>query len=277
MMAAGSPQTDDNAQNAGESKQSPSRQIEAIRQLGLAYTPDRSPSNIHVLSIIGQIEGHMLLPTKNKTTKYEHVIPQLVAVEQDPKIEGLLVILNTVGGDIEAGLAIAEMVSSLSKPVVSLILGGGHSIGAPIAVAANRSFIAPTATVTIHPIRLTGLVISVPQTYEYLDKMQDRVVQFLVNHSGVNEDKVREAMFRTGELVRDVGTVLIGREAVDLGLIDALGGLDDAMHTLRGLIDAAKPSESVNGREAGAAYWPPAQPLPRPWIAPPDTTFGRHR
>src|SRR5690554_1516232 len=209
---------------------------EALRLPGAVQPPDGQPPGIHVLSIIGQIEGHLLLPSKNKTTKYEHVLPQLVAVEQDPRIEGLLVILNTVGGDIEAGLAIAEMINSLSKPVVSLVLGGGHSIGAPIAVAADYSFIAPTATITIHPIRLTGLVIGVPQTYEYLDKMQARVIQFLVKHSLATEDKLREAMFRTGDLVRDVGTVLIGHDAVRLGLIAELGGLRQALSRLGSLI-----------------------------------------
>src|SRR5690606_29735556 len=197
----------------------------------------------------GQIEGHLMLPAKNKTTKYEHVIPQLVAIEQDPKIQGLLVILNTVGGDIEAGLAIAEMVNSLSKPTVSLVLGGGHSIGAPIAVAADYSFIVPTATITVHPIRLTGLVIGVPQTYEYLDKMQDRVIRFLVEHSRVSEERLREAMFRTGELVRDVGTVLIGREAVELGLIDELGGLDKAMAKLRELAGVPAPGAEESGTD----------------------------
>ncbi|HEY8495665.1 MAG TPA: ATP-dependent Clp protease proteolytic subunit [Limnochordales bacterium] len=223
-------------------------QLEAIRQLGLAAAPSRFESPFHVLSIIGQIEGHQLLPAKNKTTKYEHVIPQLVAVEQDPKIRGLLVVLNTVGGDIEAGLAIAEMIKSMSKPTVSLVLGGGHSIGAPIAVAADYSFIVPTATITIHPIRLTGLVIGVPQTYEYLDKMQDRVIRFLVEHSRVSEARLREVMFRTGELVRDVGTVLIGKDAVELGLIDELGGLDKALAKLREL--AGEPSlDAVGGGE----------------------------
>ena len=216
--------------------------LDAIRQLGLATVPARTESAFHVLNVIGQIEGHLVLPAKNKTTKYEHVIPQLVAVEQDPKIRGLLVILNTVGGDIEAGLAIAEMVKSLSKPKVSLVLGGGHSIGAPIAVAADYSFIVPTATITVHPIRLTGLVIGVPQTYEYLEKMQDRVIRFLVEHSRVTEEKLREAMFRTGELVRDVGTVLVGREAVEIGLIDELGGLDKAMAKLRELAGVTEPA-----------------------------------
>lgn len=211
------------------------------------------------MPIVGQVEGHVVLPAKSKTTKYEHVIPQLVAVEQNPNVKGLIVILNTVGGDIEAGLAIAEMIRSLSKPTVSLILGGGHSIGAPIAAAARRSFIASTATVTVHPIRLTGLVIGVPQTYEYLDKMQDRVIRFIVENSRISEPTLRELMFRTGELVRDVGTVLIGREAVEVGLIDEVGGLAEALAYLRRSIDqqAIRPSHVVT---APAPY--PATPSP---------------
>jgi len=185
---------------------------------------------------VGQIEGHLVLPPQNKTTKYEHIIPQLVAIEQAPEIEGLLLILNTVGGDVEAGLAIAEMITSLSKPTVSIVLGGGHSIGVPIAVATSYSFIADTASMTIHPIRLNGLVIGVPQTYEYLDKMQDRVVNFVTSHSKINSAQFRELMFRTGELARDIGTVLIGKEAVEKGLIDEVGGVSRAVAKLKQLI-----------------------------------------
>jgi len=203
-----------------------------IEQYGTADLPGPT-GQVHCLTIIGQVEGHLMLPSQNKTTKYEHVIPQLVAVEQSPDIRGLLVVLNTVGGDVEAGLAIAEMIAGLSKPTVSLVLGGGHSIGVPIAVACRRSYIAPTATMTIHPIRLTGLVIGVPQTYEYLDKMQDRVVRFVVQHSRVSQDKYRELMFRTGELARDIGTVLVGKDAVHIGLSAAAGGVADALHWLR--------------------------------------------
>jgi ATP-dependent protease ClpP protease subunit len=202
--------------------------------------PEQPESNIHCLTIVGQIEGHLVLPPQNKTTKYEHIIPQLVAVEQNPKIAGLLLVLNTVGGDVEAGLAIAEMIVSMSKPTVSLILGGGHSIGVPIAVSADYSFIAETATMTIHPIRLNGLVIGVPQTYEYLDKMQDRVVRFVTKHSHISEPKFRELMFRTGELARDIGTVLVGKEAVDVGLVDAVGGINSALEKLNELIAAQK-------------------------------------
>jgi len=213
--------------------------LENLEAIGTTRVPQVAP-NIHLLTIIGQVEGHVTLPPQNKTTKYEHVIPQLVAVEQNPEIEGLLLVLNTVGGDVEAGLAIAEMVASLSKPSVSLVLGGGHSIGVPIAVSTTYSFIAATATMTIHPIRLTGLVIGVPQTYEYMDKMQDRVIRFVVNNSRVSEDRFRELMFRTGELARDVGTVVVGPDAVREGLIDQVGGLSDAVAKLNQLIAERK-------------------------------------
>jgi ATP-dependent protease ClpP protease subunit len=178
----------------------------------------------------------MVLPPQNKTTKYEHIIPQLVAIEENPEIKGLLVIMNTVGGDVEAGLALAEMIASLSKPSVSIVVGGGHSIGVPMAVAADYTFIAPTATMTVHPIRLTGLVIGVPQTYEYLDKMQDRVVRFVVDHSKISTEKFRELMFRTGELARDIETVLVGRDATECGLIDEIGGIKEAVGHLKGLM-----------------------------------------
>lgn len=212
-----------------------SPELENLEALGTPQTA-RIPQNVHCLTIIGQVEGHLVLPPQNKTTKYEHIIPQLVAVEQNPEIEGLLIILNTVGGDVEAGLAIAEMIASLSKPSVSLVLGGGHSIGVPIAVSTSYSFIASTATMTIHPIRLTGLVIGVPQTYEYMDKMQDRVIRFVVANSNVTEDQFRDLMFRTGELARDVGTVLVGNDAVKCGLIDEIGGLSAAVQKLNSLV-----------------------------------------
>lgn len=214
--------------------------LQNIKELGQISTPQAQEPEVqpfHCLTIIGQIEGHMVLPPRNKTTKYEHVIPQLVAIEQNPKIKGLLVVLNTVGGDIEAGLAIAEMLHTMKTPTVSLVLGGGHSIGAPIAVAADYSLISATATMTIHPIRLSGLVIGVPQTYEYLDKMQERVTRFILEHSRVKADVLREMMFRTGELVRDVGTVLVGEEAVRIGLIDEVGGLEVALSRLAQMIE----------------------------------------
>jgi len=220
--------------NSGEANQE--QKLENIKELGQTELPSFK-SDIHCLAIAGQVEGHMVLPPQNKTTKYEHIIPQLLAVEENPQIKGLLVVLNTIGGDVEAGLALAEMIASLSKPTVSIVLGGGHSIGSSIAVSTDFSFIASSATMTIHPIRLTGLVIGVPQTYEYLDKMQDRVVKFVVEHSRVTEEKFRELMFRTGDLARDIGTVLVGKDAVDCGLIDAVGGLKDAVDKIHELQD----------------------------------------
>ncbi len=205
--------------------------LENVKQLGQTNLPPLA-GNIHCITIIGQVEGHLTLPPQNKTTKYEHIIPQLAAVEQNPEIKGLLMILNTVGGDVEAGLAIAELISTLSKPTVSLVLGGGHSIGVPISVGADYSFIAETATMTIHPIRLTGLVIGVPQTYEYLDKMQDRVTQFVCRHSSITEKRFKELMFNTGQLARDIGTVLVGKDAVKEGLINEVGGLGQAVSYL---------------------------------------------
>jgi ATP-dependent protease ClpP protease subunit len=216
--------------------------VNAIQQLGQLEPPKPPETNFHSLTIIGQIEGHLVLPPQNKTTKYEHIIPQLVAIEQNPSIEGLLVILNTVGGDVEAGLAIAEMIVSMTKPTVSLVLGGGHSIGVPIAVASDYSFIAQTATMTIHPIRLTGLVIGVPQTYEYLDKMQDRVIKFVIEHSRISEETFRKLMFDVGSLARDIGTVLVGTDAVKTGLIDEVGGVGAAVKKLQELIKANKTS-----------------------------------
>lgn len=210
--------------------------VQKIQQLGQVNVPQAPDSNIHVLSIIGQVEGHVQLPPHNKTTKYEHLLPQLIAIEQNPKIEGLVILLNTVGGDVEAGLALSEMIASISKPTVSIVLGGGHSIGVPIAVAADYSFIAPTATMTIHPIRLTGLVIGVPQTFEYLDEMQNRVVDFVVNHSHISEEKFKELMFAKGNLTRDIGTNVVGKSAVEYGLIDGVGGVKEAMKKVNEMI-----------------------------------------
>jgi ATP-dependent protease ClpP protease subunit len=214
--------------------------LENIEGLGQTVIATPGESNILCLTIIGQIEGHLILPPQNKTTKYEHLIPQLVAAEQNPKIEGVLIILNTVGGDVEAGLAIAEMIASLTKPTVTLVLGGGHSIGVPIAVSAQYSIIAETATMTIHPIRLNGLVIGVPQTFEYLEKMQERVIRFVTTHSRISDEKIKELMFRTGELTRDIGATVVGRDAVKFGLIDIVGGVGDAIRELNKRIEANK-------------------------------------
>ena len=201
---------------------------------------------IHCLCIIGQVEGHYILPPQNKTTKYEHVIPQLVAIEQDPQIEGLLIILNTVGGDVEAGLAIAERISGMKKPTVSLVLGGGHSIGVPLACSSRQSFIAPSATMTIHPVRMNGLVLGVPQTLSYFDKMQERIVRFVVDNSGIDPEEFRKLMMNTGELVMDVGTVLDGEAAVDCGLIDHLGGLHEAIDCLYSMIEEREGDEHAD-------------------------------
>lgn len=193
---------------------------------------------IHCLTIIGQIEGHYILPSQNKTTKYEHVIPQLVAIEESAEIEGLLIILNTVGGDVEAGLAIAELLSTMKTPTASLVLGGGHSIGVPLAVSCRKSFIVPSATMTVHPVRLNGLVLGVPQTLSYFEKMQDRIVNFVENNSKISAADFRSLMMKTGELVMDVGTVLDGEGAVECGLVDSLGGLCDALDYLNSVIES---------------------------------------
>jgi ATP-dependent protease ClpP protease subunit len=213
----------------------PSEEVQNLKEIGQIHIPEPT-ENIFCLTVIGQIEGHQILPAQSKTTKYEHVIPQLVAVEQNPKIEGILLILNTAGGDVEAGLAISELVSSLSKPSVSIVLGGGHSIGIPIAVSCTKSFISPTGTMTVHPIRYTGLVINGHQQFEYLQKMQERINRFIIQHSKISEQQLKELMFATGALAQDIGTILIGQDAVDIGLIGAVGGLKEAYAELRSLI-----------------------------------------
>ena len=196
--------------------------------------------NIHCIVIVGQVEGHQVLPPQNKTTKYEHVMPQLAAIEESPEIDGLLILHNTVGGDVEAGLAIAELIAGMSKPTVSLVLGGGHSIGVPLAVAAQQSFIAPSAAMTIHPVRINGVIIGVPQTFNYFEKIQERIIRFITQNSNVTEQKFKELMLTTGELAADVGSVIYGEEAVEIGLIDKLGGLADALGALHAMIDERK-------------------------------------
>lgn len=196
---------------------------------------------IHCLNIIGQIEGHYVLSSQNKTTKYEHIIPSLVAIEQDRSIEGLVIILNTVGGDVEAGLAIAELIAGMKTPTVSLVVGGGHSIGVPLAVSAKRSFIVPSASMTIHPVRMNGTVLGVPQTLSYFDKMQDRIINFVTQNSRVEEKTFRRLMMNTKELVMDVGSVVDGEKAVEIGLIDHLGGLSDVIESLYELIETSEP------------------------------------
>lgn len=205
--------------------------LENLKEMGSPEVVS-TESNIHVMTIIGQIEGHMILSPNNKTTKYEHIMPQLVAIEQNKDIEGLMILLNTVGGDVEAGLAIAEMIASLSKPSVSVVLGGGHSIGVPVAVSANYSYIVESATMTIHPIRLTGMVIGAQSSFDYLEKMQDRVNNFVVAHSKIKSECWKNLLYKTGELSRDIGTSVGGKDAVKYGLINEIGGVSQAMNKL---------------------------------------------
>ncbi|MBR5681857.1 MAG: ATP-dependent Clp protease proteolytic subunit [Ruminococcus sp.] len=211
-------------------------EAELIRESGRAVTRN-SKHLIHCLSVIGQIEGHYVLAEQNKTTKYEHIIPALVAIEQDRSVEGLLIILNTAGGDVEAGLALAELIAGMKTPTVSLVVGGGHSIGVPLAVSAKRSFIVPTASMTIHPVRMNGTVLGVPQTLSYFDKMQDRIVRFVTKNSSITEKDFRTLLMNTEELVLDVGSVVEGEKAVELGLIDSIGSLGDAMDCLYNMIE----------------------------------------
>lgn len=218
--------------------------IRQIKEMGSVTLPD-AKHVIHCLNIIGQVEGHYILPAQNKTTKYEHIIPALVAIEQDRSIEGLVIILNTVGGDVEAGLAIAELIASLKTPTVSMVVGGGHSIGVPLAVCAKKSFIVPSATMTIHPVRMNGLVLGVPQTLSYFDKMQERIVRFVCDNSTIKPERFRELMMSTGELVMDVGSVIDGEQAVKEGLIDRLGGLSEAIDCLYDMIENSSEKEKA--------------------------------
>lgn len=208
---------------------------ELVRELGVLNMYSDFKTDIQYINIIGSIEGHTMLPPENKTTKYEHIIPQLIAVEENPEIKGLLLTLNTVGGDVEAGLAIAEMIASLSKPVVSIVLGGGHSIGIPLAVAADYSFITKTATMTLHPIRTNGMVITAQPTFEYMKKTQERVVSFIEEHSCAGREKILSLINCTDNMANDVGTILFGKEAVEAGLIDETGGISSAIKKLRSI------------------------------------------
>jgi len=227
---------DENQENTvGVTKQ----QLEQIKEIG-SVTPTNGKYVIHCLTIAGEIEGHIQLPQGTKATRYEHVIPNLVAIEQNTEVDGMLVILNTVGGDVEAGLALAELISGMSKPTVSLVLGGGHSIGVPLAVASDYSFIVPSATMTIHPVRTNGLVLGVPQTLNYFEKMQERITDFITTNSDVSSDKIYSLMMNTGELATDMGTVLRGEDAVQIGLIDKVGTLSEAIKKLYSLIEDNK-------------------------------------
>ncbi|OGO79187.1 MAG: translocation-enhancing protein TepA [Clostridiales bacterium GWB2_37_7] len=233
-------QPEENPQQIGVDKPA-----ETVKELGVEKVP-QAKSNIHCIPIIGQIEGHILLPPQNKSTKYEHIIPQILAIEENPEIEGLLLILNTVGGDVEAGLAISELVASMRKPSVSLVLGGGHSIGVPLAVCSRYSYIVPSATMTIHPIRMNGLIIGVPQTFEYFTKMQERIIDFIVAHSHIDDKVLRKYMFSTSELANDVGSIIVGHDAVSAGLINEIGGLKEAMDKLREIIQSEREDKNIS-------------------------------
>ncbi len=215
---------------------------EQIIELGSDITKS-SKGNIYTLTIIGQIEGHQVLPETAKTTKYEHVLPLLAGIEESDEIDGLLLLLNTVGGDIEAGLAIAEMIAGMKKPTVSLVLGGGHSIGIPLAVCTKKSFITPTASMTVHPVRMTGLVVGAPQTFRYFQRIQEQIADFVTNNSGISKEQFEKYMMATGMMATDVGTILYGKEAVSSGLIDKLGSLSDALSALHKMIDKNKKSQ----------------------------------
>ncbi len=217
---------------------------EQMIELGSDITKSKK-GNIYTLTIIGQIEGHLLLPETAKTTKYEHVLPLLAGIEESDEIDGLLMLLNTVGGDIEAGLAIAEMIAGMKKPTVSLVLGGGHSIGIPLAVCTKKSFITPTASMTVHPVRMTGLVVGAPQTFRYFHRIQEQITDFVTTNSNISKEKFEHYMMATGEMATDVGTILYGKEAVASGLIDKLGGLNDALSALHKMIDKQKNREKA--------------------------------
>jgi ATP-dependent protease ClpP protease subunit len=230
------PEDDRDTPDADSDAMEPADNNDQILSTG-SVTPAKGKHVIHCLTIIGQIEGHYILPPQNKTTKYEHVIPQLVAVEQDPQIEGLLILINTVGGDVEAGLAIAELISGMKKPTVSIVLGGGHSIGVPLACSAKHSLIVPSATMTVHPVRMSGSIVGIPQTLSYFDRMQERIIKFVSTNSNLKPERFREMMMKTGDMMTDVGTVLDGEDAVAEGLIDHLGGLSDAIRALYTMIE----------------------------------------
>ena len=236
--------------DTGETCEKTKKEIEELAEIRLDNITEsggvllsNSRENIHCMTVIGQIEGHYMLGEREKATKYEHIIPLLVSIEESDSVDGLLMILNTMGGDVEAGLAIAEMIASMKKPTVSLVLGGGHSIGVPLAVAARRSFIVPSATMTVHPVRINGLVIGARQTFNYFRDMQNRIVRFIVSHSDISEERLCELMMRPDEMATDIGSVVDGCEAKRLGLIDEIGGLSDALSALKDMIRKEKMSE----------------------------------
>lgn len=232
-----------------EKKNQLEEEREQVREFGSALLTGKDGS-IYTLTIIGQVEGHQLLPETVKTTKYEHVLPLLATIEESDDIDGLLILLNTVGGDIEAGLAIAEMIAGMKKPTVSLVLGGGHSIGIPLAVSAKRCMIAPTASMTIHPVRMTGVVVGAPQTYQYFNRIQEQIVDFVTANSRISREKFLKYMMATGEIATDVGSVVYGREAVQVGLVDQLGSVGDALAYLHQEISKAKaPAEETGAKQ----------------------------
>ena len=237
---------DENKQDNTGSEEKNNPDLEYIIKSGGVISRGQGET-IHCLTIIGQIEGHYVLSGDQKATKYEHIIPLLVSIEESEEIDGMLVVLNTMGGDVEAGLAIAEMIASMKKPAVTLVLGGGHSIGVPLAVSGGKSFIVPSATMTIHPVRMSGTVVGVPQTYYYFERMQDRIIRFITSHSRISEEEFRRLLLRTDEIATDVGSIIDGYKAVEIGLIDAVGGLSDAMEALR---------EEIRARQGDA------QPVP---------------
>lgn len=230
----------DGINNAEQKKE----EREQVVELGSDITKS-SKGNIYTLTIIGQVEGHQVLPETAKTTKYEHVLPLLAGIEESDEIDGLLLLLNTVGGDIEAGLAIAEMIAGMKKPTVSLVLGGGHSIGIPLAVCTKKSFITPTASMTVHPVRMTGLVVGAPQTFRYFQRIQEQIADFVTANSGITKEQFEGYMMATGEMATDVGTILYGKEAVSSGLIDKLGGLNDALNCLHKMIEKQKTKQKT--------------------------------
>ena len=233
----------DDEQNEGNNSGGVSNEIANLKEVGV-MTVAKADDRIQVIPIIGQVEGHNMAGNQTKATKYELIIPQLIAIERDRNVKGILIVLNTAGGDVEAGLAIAEMITSLSKPTVSIVIGGGHSIGVPLATASNYSFITPSATMIVHPVRMNGFVIGVSQTFEYFRKMQERIVEFVVRTSKINSDDFRKLMSQTDELLNDIGTILIGGQAVECGLIDEVGGIREALDKLEELINEQEEKEN---------------------------------
>ena len=235
--------------DAQENASMQEQQRQQMVQLGSDVTKS-DKGNIYTLTIIGQVEGHQVLPENCKTTKYEHILPLLAGIEESDEIDGLLLLLNTVGGDIEAGLAIAEMIAGMKKPTVSLVLGGGHSIGIPLAVCTKRSFITPTASMTVHPVRMTGLVVGAPQTFRYFQRIQEQIAEFVTSNSKISKSDFEHYMMATGEIATDVGTILYGKEAVASGLIDKLGGLNDALSALHKMIDKTRKGKDIVRKES---------------------------